>query len=197
MTHSEILSSVHVTYHLFLPKRRTHGDSYAQTCTRTHYHSHTDASTFVDAHTNIHIRMYKHWATYARTDLLHAINIVNVAAPNWYQCSTAIAGILTVDSSTMVGFHPWTHTSTSKLANVSQSTTLCAIVRLLRTIFYQSHSFTTVRIKDRLIMPFPHLEITDTSARQALTISLGLAQIVLGFMEIMRGFQQSNKAVVE
>jgi len=45
-------------------------------------------------------------------------------------------------------------------------------------------------------MPFPHFEITDTSARQALTIGLGLAQIVLGLMEIVQGFQQSNKAVV-
>lgn len=46
------------------------------------------------------------------------------------------------------------------------------------------------------IADFPHVDITDASVRQTLTIGLGLVQVVLGVMEIVRGFQQSNRFAV-
>ena len=46
------------------------------------------------------------------------------------------------------------------------------------------------------IADFPHVEITGASVRKTFTIGLGLVQIVLGVIEIVRGFQQSNKFAV-
>lgn len=45
-------------------------------------------------------------------------------------------------------------------------------------------------------MPFPYIEITDSSARCALAFCLGIAHIVLGVMQVVGGFQQVNQAAV-
>ena len=45
-------------------------------------------------------------------------------------------------------------------------------------------------------MPFPYIEITDSSARYALAFSLGLAQVALGVVQIVRGFKQMNQTAV-
>lgn len=46
------------------------------------------------------------------------------------------------------------------------------------------------------IADFPHLDITESSVRRTLMIGLGLVQVVLGLIGIVRGFQQLNQAVV-
>jgi uncharacterized membrane protein HdeD (DUF308 family) len=45
-------------------------------------------------------------------------------------------------------------------------------------------------------MPFPYLDITNTPARHVLAFGLGVAQVVLGLMEFVRGFEQSSVTAV-
>lgn len=60
-----------------------------------------------------------------------------------------------------------------------------------------SMSLTTAsRTTTHLSMSFPHVEITNTFVRHAFTIGLGSIEVVLGVLQVVRGFEQSNPIAV-